>query len=45
MKISGMKTINEKNINFSMKKQKLISNEHMDNPSLLGLGTFKVGNS
>ena len=34
MKISGMKTINEININFSMKKQKL-SNEHMDKQSII----------
>ena len=39
-----MKTIN-KNNNFPMKKQKITSDEHMDNPSLMGYGTFKVDNS
>jgi hypothetical protein len=43
MKISGMKTINENN-NFLMKKQKL-SDEHIDNPSLMRFETFKVDNS
>ena len=43
MKISGMKTINENN-NFLMKKQKL-SDDQIDNPSLMGFETFKVDNS
>ena len=38
-----MKTIHENN-NFPMKKQKL-NDEHLDNPSLVGFGTFNFDNS
>jgi len=39
-----MKTRNEK-INFPMKKQKKLSDEDMDYPSLMGFATLQVDNS